>query len=139
MCFDTHHNPMILGINENRYFQSCHTSSNNTRAGFDSAPLLTGFLLWRQYWRHFWGSFFTGAYLPQKSVLSPPLESQYKPFQKHVSSYLVERSPGCVVWAAPTALRDGPYLIMEEQHFSTLIRGAELNPARVLSREVCHN
>jgi hypothetical protein len=31
-------------------------------------------------------SFFTGMYLPQKSVLSPPIESQYKPFQKHVSS-----------------------------------------------------
>jgi hypothetical protein len=30
---------------------------------------LTGFLLWRQYWRHFWGSYFMGAYLPQKSVL----------------------------------------------------------------------
>jgi hypothetical protein len=31
--------------------------------------------------------FFTGVYLPQKLVLSPPIESQYKPFQKHVSSY----------------------------------------------------
>jgi hypothetical protein len=33
------------------------------------------------------GSFFTGVYLPQKSVLPPPIERQYKPFQKHVSSY----------------------------------------------------
>jgi hypothetical protein len=32
-------------------------------------------------------SFFTGVYLPQKSVLLPPIERQYKPFQKHVSSY----------------------------------------------------
>jgi hypothetical protein len=32
------------------------------------------------------GSFFTGAYLPQKSVLSPPIERQYEPFQKHVPS-----------------------------------------------------
>jgi hypothetical protein len=31
---------MILGINENNYFQSCHTSRHNTRAGFDSAPIL---------------------------------------------------------------------------------------------------
>jgi hypothetical protein len=100
---------------------------------------ITAFMLWRQYWRHFWGSFFTGAYLPQKSVLSPPIESQYKPFQKHVSSYWVERSPGCVVWAAPTLLRDEPFLIMEEQPLSTLTRGAESNPARVLWREVCHD
>jgi hypothetical protein len=38
------------------------------------------------------GPFFTGVYLPQKSVLSPPIESQYKPFQKHVSSYQVKRT-----------------------------------------------
>jgi hypothetical protein len=31
--------------------------------------------------------FSMGVYLPQKSVLLPPIESQYKPFQKHVSSY----------------------------------------------------
>jgi hypothetical protein len=57
------------------------------------------------------GSFFTGVYLPQKSVLSPPIESQYKPFQKHVSSYQVKRSPGCFVWDAPTALTAGPHHI----------------------------
>jgi hypothetical protein len=50
------------------------------------------------------GVLFTGVYLPQKSVLEPPIERQYKPFQKHVSSYQVKRSPGCVVWAAPTLL-----------------------------------
>jgi hypothetical protein len=33
------------------------------------------------------GVLFIGVYLPQKSVLSPPIESQYKPFQKHVPSY----------------------------------------------------
>jgi hypothetical protein len=26
---------------ENKYFQSCHTSCHNTRAGFDSAPLVS--------------------------------------------------------------------------------------------------
>jgi hypothetical protein len=56
-----------------------------------------------------------------------------------VSSYQDKRSKNFLVWAAPTALRDGPYLIMEEQHFSTLTRGAESNPARVLWREVCHD
>jgi hypothetical protein len=32
-------------------------------------------------------------------------------------------------------IRGGPYLIMEELPFSTLTRGADSNPARVLSRE----
>jgi hypothetical protein len=40
-----------------------------------------------QYWAMKKGSFFIGVYLPQKSVLLPPIESQYKPFQKHVPSY----------------------------------------------------
>jgi hypothetical protein len=44
-----------------------------------------------------WGPFFAVVYLPQKLVLSPPIERQYKPFQKHVSSYQVKRSPGCVL------------------------------------------
>jgi hypothetical protein len=100
---------------------------------------LTLFMLRRQYWRHFWGSCFYGAYLTQKLVLSPPTESQYKPFQKHVSSYQVKRYPGCFVWAAPTSLRGAPYLIGEGEPFSTLARGAESNPARVLWREVCHD
>jgi hypothetical protein len=32
------------------------------------------------------GPFFTGVYLPQKLDLLPPIKTQYKPFQKHVSS-----------------------------------------------------
>jgi hypothetical protein len=39
-----------------------------------------------------WGPFFTRVYLTQKSVVLPPIESQYKPFQKHVSSYQVKIS-----------------------------------------------
>jgi hypothetical protein len=31
----------ILIFVENKYFQSCHTSRHNTRAGFDSAPLVS--------------------------------------------------------------------------------------------------
>jgi hypothetical protein len=38
MCFDTQHTSLNLRINENKYFQSCHASRHNTRAGFDSAP-----------------------------------------------------------------------------------------------------
>jgi hypothetical protein len=37
VCFDTQRISMILGINENKYFQSCHTSCDNTCAGFESA------------------------------------------------------------------------------------------------------
>jgi hypothetical protein len=48
---------------------------------------LTGFRLLPQYWGRIVGSFFTGVYLPQKLVLSSPIERQYKPSQKHVSSY----------------------------------------------------
>jgi hypothetical protein len=78
---------------------------------------LTGFLLWRQYWRHFWGNFYTGAYLPQKMDLLPPLERERNSVQKHMSSYQVKISEGCFVLAAPTALRGGPYLIVEQQLF----------------------
>jgi hypothetical protein len=38
---------------------------------------LTGFRLLPQYWGRILGSFFTGVYLPQKLVLSPPVERQY--------------------------------------------------------------
>jgi hypothetical protein len=33
---------------------------------------LTGFLLWRRYWRQYWGTFFSGAFLPQKWDDLPP-------------------------------------------------------------------
>jgi hypothetical protein len=74
-------------------------------------------MLWRQYWRHFWGSFFNGAYLPQKLDLSPPIERQYKPFQKHVSSYQVKISEGYFVCGNGLCLYARTYLIMEEQPF----------------------
>jgi hypothetical protein len=38
VCFDTQRTSVNLNINENKYFQSWHTSRHNTRAGFDSAP-----------------------------------------------------------------------------------------------------
>jgi hypothetical protein len=43
------------------------------------------------------GILFRGLYLPQKLVLAPPLEREYKPFQKHVPSYYVILCPGCFV------------------------------------------
>jgi hypothetical protein len=79
--------------------------------------------------------FLRGCFSLKNRSYRPPIGSQYKPFQKHVSSYQVKRSPGCFVWAAPTSLRDGPYLVMEEELSSTLTRGAGSNPARVLWRE----
>jgi hypothetical protein len=41
VCYDTQQTSIILGINENNYFQSCHASRAITRAGFESAPILT--------------------------------------------------------------------------------------------------
>jgi hypothetical protein len=41
MCIVTQRNPVIGVINGDKYFQSCHTSRGNTRAGFDSAPLVS--------------------------------------------------------------------------------------------------
>jgi hypothetical protein len=35
--------------------------------------------------------------------------------------------------------RGGPSFLIEEQAFSTLNRGAESNPARILWREACHD
>jgi hypothetical protein len=83
-------------------FKDCEwiewSKDNVVDDSYDTAELvlvdteLTAFMLWRQYWRHFGGSFFTGAYLPQKSVLSPPMESQYVSVQRHVSFYILNRS-----------------------------------------------
>jgi hypothetical protein len=81
------------------------------------------------------GSFFMGVYLPQKSVLSPPIERQYTPFQKHVSSYQVKISKSCFVWAAPTLLRGGPYLKNEENSLNIRERCRNSNPASVKARE----
>jgi hypothetical protein len=41
MCFDTQRTSVNLSMNENKYFQSCHTSCDDTRAGFESAPLVS--------------------------------------------------------------------------------------------------
>jgi hypothetical protein len=86
---------------------------------------------------------FTGVCLPQKLVLLPPIERQYKPFQKHMPSYQVKISESCFVWVAPTLLRGRAYLKLEENS----LRGAntsekkvvDLNPARVKAREEVQN
>jgi hypothetical protein len=41
VCFDTRHIPIILDLIENIDFQSCHASRHKTRAGFESAPLVS--------------------------------------------------------------------------------------------------
>jgi hypothetical protein len=41
MCFDTQRTSVNLSINGNKYFQSCHASRDNTRAGFESATLVS--------------------------------------------------------------------------------------------------
>jgi hypothetical protein len=70
--------------------------------------------------------FFTGAYLPQKSDLLPPLERERKPFQKHVPSYYMKLSEGCFLWAAPTQLRGRPYSINADNS----LRGANTTEYR---------
>jgi hypothetical protein len=61
---------------------------------------LTAFKLCSHIWEQKKGSFFTGVFLPQKSVLLPLIKTQYK----HVSSYQVKSTPVWFVWAAPTLL-----------------------------------
>jgi hypothetical protein len=41
----------------------------------------------------FWGLFFTGAYLPQKLELSPPLDREGMPVRKYVPSFLTKFNP----------------------------------------------
>jgi hypothetical protein len=59
----------------------------------------------------------------------PVLRVSATPFKSTCLLTMLEEVP------ERTVLRVGPYLIMEEQPVSTLTRGAESNPARVLWRE----
>ena len=43
--------------------------------------------------RFFWVPSFKGTYLPQNRVLAPRLETEQKPFQKHVHSPLLQLIP----------------------------------------------
>jgi hypothetical protein len=47
------------------------------------------------------GIFFGGAYFPQKLTPKTSTEPRYKLFQRHVSFYILKRSPVCFVWDAP--------------------------------------
>jgi hypothetical protein len=49
------------------------------------------------YMSHEKGVLFTGVYLPQKSAVSLPIETQYLSVQKQVSSYQVILCPGSFV------------------------------------------
>jgi hypothetical protein len=46
------------------------------------------------------GSFFKGAYFPQKLAQKTSIGTQYKLFQRHVSFYILKISEGCFVWDA---------------------------------------
>jgi hypothetical protein len=98
--------------------------------------VLTAFkLLPHNIWGRKRGPFFTGVYLPQKLVLSPPIERRYKPFQKHVPSYQVKISESCFVWVAPTLLTARP---LHNQALNSLNDSQEVrdsNPASVKARE----
>jgi hypothetical protein len=43
------------------------------------------------------GSFFKGAYLPQKLAQKTSIETRYNLFQRRVSFYILNRSEGCFV------------------------------------------
>jgi hypothetical protein len=74
------------------------------------------------------------VYLTQKSVLLPPIETQYVSVQKHVSSYILKRSPDSVVWSAPTLLRGALDLFNEDNSLGGENTVADSNPARVKAR-----
>jgi hypothetical protein len=40
VCFDTQQYPMVLVIDDDKYFQSCHTSRAFQRVGFESQRYL---------------------------------------------------------------------------------------------------
>jgi hypothetical protein len=86
------------------------------------------------YIRPLLGYFFYGAYFPQKLDLEPRIESKYKPFQKHVSSYILKRSPDLVVWSAPTLLRGALDFFNEDNSLRGENTVADSNPARVKPR-----
>jgi hypothetical protein len=52
-----------------------------------------------------------------------------------VPSYQVKISKSCFVWDAPTLLRGGPYLKIEENSFRGANTVVDSNPARVKARE----
>jgi hypothetical protein len=62
------------------------------------------------------GFLFYGGISPSKiGLIASSLERECNTVQKHVSFYIVKRSPGCFVWATPTMLEAHRYLIMEGQ------------------------
>jgi hypothetical protein len=66
--------------------------------------------------------------------LEPPIERQYKPFQKHVSSYQVERSPGWFVSPKRAVLRGALVLFNEDNSLRGENTVADSNPERVKAR-----
>jgi hypothetical protein len=86
------------------------------------------------YIRPLFGVLFTGVFLPQKSVLSPPIERQYIFVQRHVSFYILKRSPVWFVWAAPTLLRGRHDLFNEDNSLRGANTVVDSNPARVNAR-----
>jgi hypothetical protein len=82
-----------------------------------------------------------GIYLPQKSDLAASIETQYKPFQKHVLSYQVKISESCFVWAAPTLQTRGNNLNLKQTFWRVPANSDILgNSARYLAtRKIIRN
>jgi hypothetical protein len=84
---------------------------------------LIGSPLWRNEWVNSFqaiapltgqerGTFFKGAFLPQKLDPKGNIETKYNYDQKHVLSYILKRSPVCFVWAVPPLLISPSLLIL---------------------------
>jgi hypothetical protein len=82
-----------------------------------------------------WGHFYTGAYLPQKLDLAPPLERERNSVQGHMSFYILKRSPGLFVLATPTALRGVLYSTNDNNSLNIPERCNDSNSALVKVRE----
>jgi hypothetical protein len=93
-----------MGVDLFNKYKLIRRSIDNGTLNREEKFRLIAFKLRSHIWDLKRGPFFTGVYLPQKSILLPPIETQYVSVQKHVSSYKVKRSPGCFIWAAPTLL-----------------------------------
>jgi hypothetical protein len=50
------------------------------------------------------GSFFKGAYFPQKLAQKTSIEARYNFFQRHVPFCILKINEGCFVWDAPPLL-----------------------------------
>jgi hypothetical protein len=94
--------------------------------GINSVQMLHGTLKIQPCSNPLFKAYFGLMWLCFECVQSLATESSFE---------IIKISEGCFVWAAPTALRGGLYLIMEEQQFERSREVRNSNPAHVKARE----